>query len=82
MLARRKPGEIVLDCQGLSLRLSTGSSSGECLIDPGRVGTALRSRAYPGEKREKLPTPDSVTEPFVRLAEAGCDEQGSLVTIE
>jgi NAD(P)-dependent dehydrogenase (short-subunit alcohol dehydrogenase family) len=52
------------------------------LIDPGRVGTALRSRAYPGEKREKLPTPDSVTEPFVRLAEAGCDEQGSLVTIE
>ncbi|HEY7687737.1 MAG TPA: SDR family NAD(P)-dependent oxidoreductase [Dongiaceae bacterium] len=52
------------------------------LIDPGRVGTSLRARAYPGEKRENLPTPDSVTEPFVRLAEASCEEQGSLVAIE
>jgi NAD(P)-dependent dehydrogenase (short-subunit alcohol dehydrogenase family) len=52
------------------------------LVDPGRVGTALRARAYPGEKREKLPRPDDVTEPFVRLAEAGCDEQGALVAIE
>lgn len=52
------------------------------LIDPGRVGTALRARAYPGEKRETLPAPESVTEAFVRLAEAACDEQGSLVTIE
>jgi NAD(P)-dependent dehydrogenase (short-subunit alcohol dehydrogenase family) len=51
------------------------------LIDPGRVGTALRSRAYPGEKRENLPQPDDVTEHFVRLAEPGCDEQGALVAI-
>jgi len=52
------------------------------LIDPGRVGTALRARAYPGEKREALPAPESVTEAFVRLAEVSCNEQGSLVTIE
>ena len=52
------------------------------LIDPGKVGTALRARAYPGEKRETLPKPENVTEAFVRLAEAACDEQGSLVTIE
>jgi NAD(P)-dependent dehydrogenase (short-subunit alcohol dehydrogenase family) len=51
------------------------------LINPGKVGTALRARAYPGEKRETLPKPDDVTEAFVRLAEAACDEQGSLVTI-
>lgn len=52
------------------------------LIDPGRVGTALRARAYPGERRDLLPAPESVTEAFLQLAEPACAEHGSLVTIE
>lgn len=39
------------------------------LIDPGAVATAMRARAFPGEDPATLPTPDSVAEWFVRLAE-------------
>lgn len=40
------------------------------LIDPGAVRTAMRAKAFPGEDAMSLPTPDSITEWFVRLAEA------------
>ena len=46
------------------------------LLDPGPVATELRRRAYPGEDASKLPAPDDVTEPFVSLAEASCQEHG------
>ena len=49
------------------------------LIDPGRLRTALRARAYPGEKPESLPPPETVTEPFVDLAEPACTRHGELV---
>ena len=49
------------------------------LLDPGRLRTALRARAYPGEKPESLPPPESVTEAFVALAEAACTRHGELI---
>lgn len=49
------------------------------LIDPGRLRTALRARAYPGEKPESLPPPESVTEAFVALAEPSCIHHGALI---
>ena len=48
------------------------------LIDPGPLRTALRARAYPGEKPEALPSPDSVTDAFVALAETACTDHGTL----
>jgi NAD(P)-dependent dehydrogenase (short-subunit alcohol dehydrogenase family) len=50
------------------------------LVDPGVMATALRLRAFPGEDRAKLPTPESRTEMFVALAEAGAMRNGELVS--
>jgi NAD(P)-dependent dehydrogenase (short-subunit alcohol dehydrogenase family) len=49
------------------------------LIDPGRLRTRLRARAFPGEKPETVPGPESVTDAFVALAEAGCTRHGELL---
>jgi NAD(P)-dependent dehydrogenase (short-subunit alcohol dehydrogenase family) len=49
------------------------------LIDPGRLRTRLRARAFPGEKPESVPGPESVTDAFVALAEAGCTRHGELL---
>ena len=49
------------------------------LLDPGPVATELRRRAYPGEDPAKLPAPDDVTEPFVALSEASCEEHGARI---
>ena len=49
------------------------------LLDPGPVATELRRRAYPGEDPGKLPAPDTVTEPFIALAEASCEEHGARI---
>jgi NAD(P)-dependent dehydrogenase (short-subunit alcohol dehydrogenase family) len=40
------------------------------VIDPGATRTAMRAKAFPGEDPLTLPTPESITEWFVRLAEA------------
>ncbi len=49
------------------------------LLDPGPVATGLRSLAYPGEDTSRLPAPETVTEPFVRLAEASCSRHGERI---
>ena len=49
------------------------------LIDPGVVGTALRANAFPGEPTATLPSPDSVADAFLLLAEAGCTKSGEIV---
>jgi NAD(P)-dependent dehydrogenase (short-subunit alcohol dehydrogenase family) len=49
------------------------------LVDPGRLRTALRARAYPGEKPEIVPAPESVTDAFVALAELACTRNGELI---
>ncbi len=48
---------------------SKGAGIRANLIDPGAVATAMRAKAFPGEDPLTLPTADSVTEWFVRLAE-------------
>ena len=40
------------------------------LIDPGPVRTVMRAKAFPGEDPNSVPAPESITEWFVRLAEA------------
>lgn len=49
------------------------------LVDPGRTRTRMRAAAYPGEDPQTLPAPDSVTEPFVRLARADHVGNGEVV---
>lgn len=49
------------------------------LVDPGRLRTALRARAYPGERPESVPPPESATEAFVALAETACARHGELI---
>ena len=49
------------------------------LLDPGRVRTAMRARAYPGEDPNTLPPPEALTETFVELAEVGCRRHGEIV---
>lgn len=49
------------------------------LIDPGAVRTRLRAKAFPGENRNSLRTPEEITEPFVALASADCGRHGDLV---
>jgi NAD(P)-dependent dehydrogenase (short-subunit alcohol dehydrogenase family) len=50
------------------------------LVDPGPMATALRLRAFPGEDRAKLASPESRTEAFVALAEARSSGNGELVS--
>ncbi|MDG4721217.1 MULTISPECIES: SDR family NAD(P)-dependent oxidoreductase [Thalassospira] len=49
------------------------------LVNPGRIRTKMRAEAYPGEDPETLPTPDSITDVFVDLAEASCTKHGEVV---
>ena len=51
------------------------------LIYPGAVATALRSKAFPGEDQSVLPSPDSVTDTFVELAEPACTRHGQTVRV-
>src|SRR5579862_1075011 len=41
------------------------------LVDPGPMRTRLRAQAFPGEKPESVPLPETKTDAFVELAEAG-----------
>jgi NAD(P)-dependent dehydrogenase (short-subunit alcohol dehydrogenase family) len=49
------------------------------LVDPGVMATALRLRAFPGEDRAKLASPESCTDIFVALAEARSARNGETV---
>jgi NAD(P)-dependent dehydrogenase (short-subunit alcohol dehydrogenase family) len=51
------------------------------LIDPGPLRTRLRARAFPGEDPGLLPSPDSVTDPFLDLAAAECTRNGEVLTV-
>lgn len=52
------------------------------LIDPGRIRTGMRAKAYPGEDPLTLKTPDEITEAFVELAEASCTRHGETVNAQ
>ena len=49
------------------------------LVDPGPMRTALRAKAFPGENRNSLPLPESVTDLFVDLADPACTRHGEVV---
>jgi NAD(P)-dependent dehydrogenase (short-subunit alcohol dehydrogenase family) len=49
------------------------------LVDPGRLRTAMRAQAYPGEDPRTLPLPETVTELFVELAEASSQRHGERI---
>ncbi len=51
------------------------------LLRPGPTRTALRSLAFPGENPLLLRAPDSVTETFVALAEAGDQPSGQIIDV-
>jgi NAD(P)-dependent dehydrogenase (short-subunit alcohol dehydrogenase family) len=46
------------------------------IVDPGRLRTAMRAQAFPGEDPKTLPLADSITDLFVELAEAGSQAHG------
>ena len=49
------------------------------LIDPGRVRTRMRAKAYPGEDPASLKTPDEIMAKFVELATADFTGNGEVV---
>ena len=49
------------------------------MVDPGRTRTRMRAAAFPGEDPATLPTPEAVTEPFVRLARADHAGNGEVI---
>jgi NAD(P)-dependent dehydrogenase (short-subunit alcohol dehydrogenase family) len=49
------------------------------LLNPGATRTNMRAQAFPGEDPETLKTPESITDLFVELAEAGCTRHGEII---
>lgn len=52
------------------------------LVDPGRLRTAMRAQAFPGEDPKTVPAADVVVEVFVQLAEAACQKHGQRVVAQ
>jgi NAD(P)-dependent dehydrogenase (short-subunit alcohol dehydrogenase family) len=53
--------------QVLAQELENTSSVRVNIIDPGKVRTSMRRAAYPSETPESLPTPESLTAPYLAL---------------
>jgi len=53
--------------QVLAHELENTSSVRVNVIDPGKVRTLMRRQAYPSEAPESLPTPESLTAPYLAL---------------
>ncbi len=51
------------------------------LVDPGKMRTALRAQAFPGEDPQSVPAPESKTDIFVELASPACSDTGKLFTL-
>jgi NAD(P)-dependent dehydrogenase (short-subunit alcohol dehydrogenase family) len=51
------------------------------LLDPGKVRTELRAKAYPGENPNQNPTPDSLVEHYVHLFSSAAAEAPVRVTL-
>jgi NAD(P)-dependent dehydrogenase (short-subunit alcohol dehydrogenase family) len=50
------------------------------LINPGSTRTAMRSQAMPGEDPMSIPSPEDITEVFVRACEARCPWHGEILS--
>lgn len=51
------------------------------ILDPGRVRTAMRSQAYPGEDPQKRPHPDEIAPYFLKLIANDCAMNGETLAI-
>lgn len=51
------------------------------ILDPGRVRTAMRAQAYPGEDPAIRPHPDEIVNYFVDLVKDDCAKNGETVAI-
>jgi len=49
------------------------------IVDPGRVRTAMRAEAFPGEDPETLATPDFIVNTFLDLASPSCTRHGERI---
>jgi NAD(P)-dependent dehydrogenase (short-subunit alcohol dehydrogenase family) len=49
------------------------------LLDPGPTRTLLRSKAFPGEKRETVKPPESLAPYFLELSSPECTKNGEIV---
>ena len=52
------------------------------LLDPGVVRTAMRAKAFPGERPESLPEPDGIAGAFVRMASADWTRNGAKISAQ
>ena len=51
------------------------------ILDPGRVRTAMRAQAYPGEDPAKRPHPDDIAHYFLKLVGDDCEMNGETLAI-
>ncbi len=51
------------------------------LLDPGRVRTAMRAQAYPGEAPESRPHPDDIAPYFLKLVGDDCAISGQTLSV-
>ncbi len=51
------------------------------ILDPGRVRTAMRAQAYPGEDPQKRPHPDEIAPYFLKLVANDCTMNGETLTV-
>lgn len=51
------------------------------ILDPGRVRTAMRSQAYPGEDPKSRPHPDEIAPYFLKLVVNDCTMNGEILTV-
>ena len=51
------------------------------ILDPGRVRTAMRAQAYPGEDPQKRPHPDDIAPYFLKLVANDCTMNGEILTV-
>jgi NAD(P)-dependent dehydrogenase (short-subunit alcohol dehydrogenase family) len=52
------------------------------ILDPGRVRTAMRAKAMPGEDPETLPAPEALAPLIVQLLSPGCTKNGELIAFK
>lgn len=51
------------------------------ILDPGRVRTAMRAQAYPGEDPAKRPHPDDIADYFLKLVGDDCAMNGETISV-
>jgi NAD(P)-dependent dehydrogenase (short-subunit alcohol dehydrogenase family) len=68
--------EALVTCWAAEIEKTTVRAN---IVDPGVVRTGMRADAFPGEDPMSLRTPESITDTFVALGEAGCTRNGEIV---